>query len=178
MRNKIADGVLLDQLDPWSRRVFDALAELEILRRGKWSTWEGGVLLLALDAGPTGLPLETILINTEDQAMTVFVRDFQMSLPVRGKSFEDGVADLKTMLSRWFADELAVAAFFARGARQGAVLIETSRQTEMIPAAFELVQAAAPDPGGMDLLVVQKPHRDNDQRLAVAVNGKLVGAPN
>jgi hypothetical protein len=176
MTDKIADGVALERLSPWARGVFDSLSDWDHGRRGQWSTWAGGDLMLVITTGPTGIPCEPVAVSTPDQSMLLTMRNYQLQLPLEGQSLADAVADLKTIVSRWFAGEVIVAAFFVKTDWAGSVLLSARHDKDMLGAAYELVRNRAAGAAGIDTLTLQTPFRERDQSLAIAVDGKLVGA--
>lgn len=169
MSSKIADHVDLDRASPWARKVFEALSDWDAARRGKWSTWDGGELLMEIETAPTGLPCERLAILAADGRVGLSMRDFELQLPAPTQTFERAIEDLKGLVRQWFSGEIVIAAFYDGQNWRGSTLIDPKKQEEELGPTFQWVRKQGP----VDRVEIQTPFADRDLRLAVAINGQL-----
>jgi hypothetical protein len=168
---KIADSADLVRATAWARDVYAALRDWEFARAGSWSTWASGDLLLTIERDPAGQPCEPLRIAATNNRIAVHTRNWESDLPQEGQGFEDGVFALQDMVRRWFAGDLALAAFFLGENWQGSLMIDPRRLEQEIPIALRWIGTQT----GVDRVEIQGPHPERDQRFGLAVNGEVLG---
>ncbi|KAF0171864.1 MAG: hypothetical protein IV086_14170 [Hyphomonadaceae bacterium] len=168
MSAKIADHADLVAATEWSRQFYRALKDWDLARRGRWSTWEEGALMLTLDTSPKGGSCEPVNILAANNLIAFTTRGFEVQLPQPGQSFDAAIAALKDLTRKWFAGEIALAAFFKGDAWKGSTPIDPLRLQEEIAAAFQWIAREAQ----VDRVEIQTPNRETDQFFGLAVDGK------
>lgn len=173
MSTKIADSADLVRASAWSREVYKALKDWDIARRGRWSTWEDGGLMLTIDATPRGDRCEPVNILAANNIVAFTTRRWETQLPLAGQSFDAAMDALKTLTRKWFAGEIALAAFFQDDDWKGSTPIDPLQLQEEIAAAFQWISTQAK----VDRVEIQTATKENDQFFGLAVNGApLAGA--
>jgi hypothetical protein len=171
MKTRIADYADLDRANHWARRVYAALEDWDVARKGRWSTGDGGDLLLEVEVSPTGMPCERVSILAADERIGFLTRTFELRLPMPSQTFERAIEDMKGIARQWFAGEVVIASFWGEGKWRGSTMIDARKQEQELGAAFQWVRAR----GSVDRLEIQTPFSENDKILAVAVDGVLQG---
>ena len=169
---KIADHADLARANDWSRRVYGALRDWDVGRRGRWSTWDNGALLLTIDAMPDGAACEPITIAGADERIAFHARDWETDLPQEGQSFDQAISALRDLTRQWFAGDVALAAFYLGDVWQGALAIDPKRLEAEMPRAFNWIAAQT----AVDRVEIQTARRETDQKFGLAVDGKPLAA--
>lgn len=170
---KIAATADLVRANEWSRRVYGALRDWDLARRGAWSTWSGGEIVLRLDATPAGARCEPIRIAATDERIAFQTRDWEAALPEEGQSFDAAIGALRDLARRWFAGEFVLAAFYLKDEWQGSLPIDPKRLEAEIAVALRWIAART----AVDRVELQGPQRANDQRYGLAIDGKVLTPP-
>jgi hypothetical protein len=165
---KIADSADLVRATEWSRQIYKALKDWDIARRGRWSTWEEGALMLTIDRTPKGAPCEPVNILAANNLIAFATREFELQLPQPGQSFDAAIIALTDLTRKWFSGEIALAAFFKGDVWQGSTPIDPLNLPEGIAAAFQWIAREAQ----VDRVEIQTPTRDTDQFFGLAVDGQ------
>lgn len=175
MSQKIADSADLVRASPWSRQVYAALKDWEAARRGRWSTWEDGALMLTIAVTPGGAACEPVNILAANNLVAFTTRRWETQLPLAGQSFDAAIEALKALTRQWFAGEIALAAFFRGDDWVGSTPIDPLSLPEEIAAAFKWISREAP----VDRVEIQTARREGDQFFGLAVDGApLAARPN
>lgn len=168
MSQKIADSADLVRASPWSREVYAALKDWDAARRGRWSTWEEGALMLTIDTTPGQAPCEPVNILAANHLIAFSTRQWETQLPLAGQSFEAAVEALRTLTANWFAGEIALAAFYKGDEWKGSTPIDPKGLQHEIAAAFQWISAQT----RVDRVEIQTARRDGDQFFGLAMDGK------
>lgn len=168
MSAKIADHADLVAATEWSRQLYKALKDWDIARRGRWSTWEEGALMLTIDSTPTGVPCEPVNILAANNLIGFATRGFELQLPQPGQSFDAAIIALTDLVRQWFAGEIAIAAFFEGDVWKGSTPIDPLNLPDEIAAAFKWISREAL----VDRVEIQTPTRETDQYFGLAVDGQ------
>ncbi|TPW05167.1 MAG: hypothetical protein FD124_2276 [Alphaproteobacteria bacterium] len=129
MKSMIAEHADLGRASAWARRVHAALDGWEIARRVRWSTWEGGELLLEIETAPTGIPCERVSIVATADRIGFLTRTFGLQVPLPGQTLERAVEDVKALTRKWFAGEVVIASYWGEGQWRGSTMVDTRQQT-------------------------------------------------
>lgn len=159
MSQKIADSADLVRASPWSRQVYAALKDWDAARRGRWSTWEDGALLLTIDTMPDGAACEPVNILAANNLVAFTTRRWETQLPLADQSFEAAIDALKALTRKWFAGEIALATFFKGDEWKGSTPIDPLSFQEEITEAFKWIIAQTP----VDRVEVLTARRSGDQ---------------
>jgi hypothetical protein len=89
------------------------------------------------------------------------------SCPSLGQPFDDAIAALKDLTRRWFAGEIAIAAFFKGDVWKGSTPIDPLRLQEEIGEAFKWISREAQ----VDRVEIQTPSKETDQLFGLAMDG-------
>ncbi len=168
MSAKIADHADLVAATEWSRQLYKALKDWDLARRGRWSTWEEGALMLTIDATPRGAPCEPVNILAANNLIAFSTRGFELQLPQPGQSFEGAVIALMDLVRKWFSGEVAIAAFFQGDVWKGSTPIDPLNLPDEIAAAFQWISREA----RVDRVEIQTPTKETDQFFGLAVDGQ------
>lgn len=168
MGRKIADSADLVAATEWSRQVYRALKDWDLARGGRWSTWEEGALMLTIDASPRGGACEPVNILAANYLIGFSTRGFELQLPQPGQSFDAAMAALKDLTRKWFAGEIAIAAFFQGKTWKGSTPIDPLNLSDEIAAAFQWISREA----HVDRVEIQTPAKETDQFFGLAVDGQ------
>jgi hypothetical protein len=168
MSQKIADHADLVHATEWSRQLYKALKDWDIARRGRWSTWEEGALMLTIDKTPRGAPCEPVNILAANNLIGFETRNFELQLPQPGQSFDAAIIALTDLTRKWFSGEIALAAFFRGDTWQGSTPIDPRKLQEEIAAAFQWIAGQTQ----VDRVEIQTPTRETDQFFGLAVDGQ------
>ena len=168
---KVADSADLARASAWARQVYGALKDWEIARRGQWSTWDNGAILLTLDRTPDGKACETITIGAANDAIAFHTRDWETDVPQPGQSFAEAIASLKELTRGWFAGEVALAAFYMGDVWQGALAIDPARLEEEVQRGLQWIGMQT----GVDRVEIQTARAENDKLFGLAINGQPFG---
>jgi len=171
MSQKIADAVDLVRASPWARQVHALLKDWDDARRGRWSTWEDGALLLTIDTIPGGAKCEPVNILIANNLVAFTTRLWETQLPREGQSLEAALADLQTLTRKWFAGEIALATFFLGEEWKGSTPIDPKNLQQEIGEAFQWIRAQSP----VDRVEIRTPHRDRDQFFEIYKDGAPQG---
>lgn len=171
MANKIADTADLTRASDWARQVHAALKDWDLARRGQWSTWDNGALLLTLDTTPDNKRCETVTIAATDDSIAFHTRDWETAVPQPGQSFVEAVASLKDLARGWFAGEVALAAFYLGDVWQGALAIDPAHLEEEVQRGLQWIGMQT----GVDRVEIQTARQENDKLFGLALNGVPFG---
>lgn len=167
MSRKIADSADLVAATEWSRQVYKGLKDWDLARRGRWSTWEEGALMLTLDTTPKGDRCEPVNILATRDLIAFTTRGFELQLPQPGQPLDAALVALKDLTRKWFSGEIALAAFFLGDTWKGSTPIDPLRLQEDIAAAFRWIAREAQ----VDRVEIQTPSKETDQFFGLAVDG-------
>jgi hypothetical protein len=170
---KIAATADLVRANEWSRRVYGALRDWEVARRGAWSTWSGGEIVLRIDRTSAGAPCEPITVAAAGESIAFHTRNWETALPLEGQTFEAAITSLRDLTRRWFSGELALAAFYLGDVWQGSLAIDPSRLEQEMQTALRWIAAQT----AVDRVELHGPQKENDQRFGLAIDGKVLGVP-
>lgn len=168
MTQKIADSADLVRASPWARQVYSALKDWDVSRLGRWSTWEDGALFLTIEKMPGGGACEPVNILAANNLLAFTARRWETQLPRSGQSFDAAIADLKTLTRKWFAGEIALAAFFLGDDWKGATPIDPANLQQELGEAFHWIRGQA----RVDRVEIQTARIETDQFFGLAVDGK------
>lgn len=167
MSVKIADHADLVAATEWSRQLHRALKDWDLARRGRWSTWREGALMLTIDTTMNGGGCEPVNILAANNLIAFSTREFELQLPQPGQSFDSAVIALKDLVRKWFSGEIAIAAFFQGDVWKGSTPIDPLNLPDEIAAAFQWISREA----RVDRVEIQTPTKQTDQFFGLAVNG-------
>lgn len=169
-RAKLAGTADLVRANEFARQVYGAVRDWDVARRGRWSTWEGGALLLEIDTLPDGRAAAPVTIIADDGRIAFHTRNWEADIPAG--TLDAAVADLQSLLRRWFGGEVALAAFFLREQWAGSLAIDPARLEEEVARGVRWIAAQA----AIDRVEIQYADQEKDQRFGLAVNGAMLGA--
>ncbi len=170
---KIADSADLARANDWSRQAYGALRDWDVARRGRWSTWDSGAVLLTVDTMANGAACEPVTIAAASNRLVFYTRDWETDLPLPGQSFGEAIAALKDLARKWFTGEIALAAFYLGDVWQGALAINPAQLEEEMQLAVNWIATQT----AVDRVELHTPRRETDQKFGLAVNGKPIGVP-
>ncbi|MFA7263644.1 MAG: hypothetical protein WC068_11545 [Caulobacter sp.] len=99
-----------DQIDEWSREIFDALSDWAEAHDGRWTRWEPGYLLLEI-ATMNGEGIDPILIDSSDEELTVEFGYWETHLPDRESNAAGAAREAIELTSQWLSGEIRTAVF-------------------------------------------------------------------
>ena len=129
----------VEQIDAWSRLVFEAFSDWPIANEGRWTRWPPGYLLLELDRY-RGEPIGQIVAYTSGEELTLAFGQWLTHLPlivlVDGKpppiteQVRSAVAEARRIVESLLAESLIVAAYFDKEGKWGGSALLTAANLE------------------------------------------------
>ncbi|MDX2234718.1 MAG: hypothetical protein NW200_09480 [Hyphomonadaceae bacterium] len=171
---RIADTADLVAATEWARRVYGALRDWDVARRGRWSTWDDGSILLTVETTPDGAPCAPVTIAAVADRIAFHTRDWEADVPMPGQSFEAAVESVRSLGRLWFSGGMKLAAFYQGDQRRGALAIDPARLEEELTRGLAWIAAQAV----VDRVEIQGPRPDLDERFGLAVDGRPLAPPN
>lgn len=99
----------------WSEAIYEEFHDWPVAQAGHWEWWNRDYLVLKVGSH-LGSPIETVIVDTEDDELTVIFGHWETSLPY------DGIHDdtdssraanaAKSLISDWLAGNIATAVYF------------------------------------------------------------------
>lgn len=138
----------VDQVDDWSKAIYQRLVDWPAARNGKWERWEPGYLVLTITSDQGG-DIEPVVLDTYEDELTITFGYWETHAPshVPSEMSDDEAAaeEAKKFVDGWIGGQLFTAIYFdAAGKWCGSITVEPDEIADRVRWGEEWIRNFQP----------------------------------